>query len=60
MRTYLSTNFAMVVVPEQLALSAADKQLGDAQALKDERMDQMLGKLVASVVRQARWTLQGR
>jgi len=59
-RTYLSTNFAMVVVPEQLALSAADKQLGDAQALKDERMDQMLGKLVASVVRQARWTLQGR
>lgn len=59
-RTYLSTNFAMVVVPEQLALSAADKQLGDAQALKDERMDQMLGKLVASVVRQARWTLQAR
>ena len=59
-RTYLSTNFAMVVVPEQLALSAADKQLGDAQALKDERMDQMLGKLVASVVRQARWSQQDR
>lgn len=59
-RTYLSTNFAMVVVPEQLALSAADKQLGDAQALKDEPMDQMLGKLVASVVRQARWSQQDR
>jgi len=59
-RTYLSTNFAMVVVPEQLALSAADKQLGDAQALKDERMDQMLGKLVASVVRQAGWSQQDR
>jgi len=54
-RTYLSTNFAMVVVPEQLALSAADKHLADAHALKDERMDQMLDKLVASVVRQARW-----
>lgn len=59
-RTYLSTNFAMVVVPEQLALSAADQQLGDAQSLKDERMDQMLGKLVASVVRQARWSRQDR
>jgi len=47
-------------VPEQLALSAADKQLGDAQALKDERMDQMLGKLVASVVRQAGWSQQDR
>jgi NAD(P)H-dependent FMN reductase len=54
-RTYLSTNFAMVVVPEQLALSAADKHLAGDQALKDERMDQMLDKLVASVVRQARW-----
>ncbi|MFN3617101.1 MAG: NADPH-dependent FMN reductase [Aquabacterium sp.] len=59
-RTYLSTNFAMVVVPEQLALSGADKQLADAQALKDERMDQMLDKLVASVVRQAWWVLQAR
>lgn len=57
-RTYLSTNFAMVVVPEQLALSTADKFLGNAQTLTNERMDQMLDKLVASVVRQARWRLQ--
>ena len=58
-RTYLSTNFAMVAVPEQLALSTAERYLGDEHALKDERMDQMLDKLVAAVVRQARWRRQG-
>jgi chromate reductase len=54
-RTYLSTNFAMVVVPEQLGLPHADQQLGDPQALKTPALDQMLDKLVASVVRQAAW-----
>jgi NAD(P)H-dependent FMN reductase len=58
-RTYLSTNFAMVAVPEQVAVSAAERYLGDEHALKDERMDQMLDKLVAAVVRQARWRRQG-
>jgi chromate reductase len=54
-RTYLSTNFAMVVVPEQLGLPHADQQLGDPQTLKTPALDQMLDKLVASVVRQAAW-----
>jgi chromate reductase len=54
-RTYLSTNFAMVVVPEQLALPLADQQLGDDKALKKPQLDQVLDKLVASVIRQARW-----
>lgn len=56
-RTYLSTNFAMVVVPEQLALPHADQQLGDPLALKTPALDQMLDKVVASVVRQAVWRL---
>lgn len=62
-RTYLSTNFAMVVVPEQLALPLADKQFG-AQAdgsdgLTKPELDQVLEQLVASVIRQARWRLAG-
>lgn len=54
-RTYLSTNFAMVVVPEQLALPLADQQLGDVNGLKKPELDQMLDKVVASVIRQAAW-----
>lgn len=54
-RTFLSTNFAMVVVPEQLALPSADHHLGEPSALKTPALDQALDKLVASVVRQARW-----
>ena len=56
-RTYLSTNFAMVVVPEQLALPLADQQLGDPQGLKKPELDQVLDRIVASVIRQARWRL---
>lgn len=56
-RTYLSTNFAMVVVPEQLALPHADQQLGDPQMLKTPALDQVLDKVVASVIRQAAWRL---
>jgi len=56
-RTWLSTNFAMVVVPEQLALSHADQQVGDPAALKAPQMDQMLDKVVAAVIRQATWRL---
>lgn len=54
-RTYLSTNFAMVVVPEQLALPQADQQLVDPQRLARADLDAALDRLVASVVRQARW-----
>jgi NAD(P)H-dependent FMN reductase len=54
-RTWLSTNFAMVVVPEQLALSHADQQVGDPNGLKSPQMDQVLDKVVASVIRQATW-----
>lgn len=54
-RTWLSTNFAMVVVPEQLALSHADQQVGDPAGLKTPQMDQVLDKVVASVIRQATW-----
>ena len=45
----------MVVVPEQLALPLADKQLGDPQALAKPELDLVLDKIVASVIRQARW-----
>ncbi len=53
-RTYLSTNFAMVVVPEQMALPSADQQWEGAE-LKKPELNAMLDKLVASVIRQARW-----
>ncbi len=57
-RTYLSTNFAMVVVPEQLALPHADQQMpAGATALTTPALDQVLDKVVASVVRQAQWRL---
>ena len=54
-RTYLSTNFAMVVVPDQLALPLADQQLVDPAGLKKPELDLVLDKVVASVIRQARW-----
>lgn len=54
-RTFLSTNFAMVVVPEQLGISHADQAFDGAGALKSEGYDKILGKVVASVVQQARW-----
>lgn len=60
-RTYLSTNFAMVVVPEQLALPLADQQLGaqrpDLERLAKPELDAVLDRLVASVVKQARWRI---
>jgi len=56
-RTFLSTNFAMVVVPEQLGLPLADQAFDEAGALKKPGLDQVLGKVVASVVQQARWRL---
>lgn len=56
-RTYLSTNFAMVVVPEQLALPLADQQLGEPAGLKKPELDLILDKVVASVVRQAAWRI---
>jgi chromate reductase len=60
-RTYLSTNFAMVVVPEQLALPLADQQLDaqrpDPTQLVKPELDAALDRLVASVVKQARWRL---
>lgn len=60
-RTYLSTNFAMVVVPEQLALPLADQQLSaeraDLTRLAKPELDAVLDRLVASVVKQARWRL---
>lgn len=58
-RTYLSTNFAMVVVPEQLALPLADQQFDEAGKLKKPELDHVLDKLVASVIRQAKWRLAG-
>lgn len=60
-RTFLSTNFAMVVVPEQLALPLADQQLSaeraDPERLAKPELDAVLDRLVASVVKQARWRL---
>jgi len=46
----------MVVVPEQLALPVAHEQLGGDQ-LKKPELDAVLDKVVASVVRQAKWRL---
>lgn len=57
-RTYLSTNFAMVVVPEQLALPLADQQLQDPSRLAKPELEAALDRLVAAVVRQARWRNQ--
>lgn len=54
-RTYLSTNFAMVVVPEQLALPLADQQLTSPDRLAKPELDAALDRVVASVVKQARW-----
>lgn len=54
-RTFLSTNFAMVVVPEQLGLGGADKAFNEDGTLSRPELDAVLGKLVASVVRQAGW-----
>jgi chromate reductase, NAD(P)H dehydrogenase (quinone) len=56
-RTFLSTNFAMVVVPEQLGVSLADQAFDEAGALKSAGYDKVLDKVVASVVNQARWRL---
>ncbi len=58
-RTYLSTNFAMVAVPEQMALGSAGDAFDEAGNLTREPMDQLLDKVVASEVRQARWRRQG-
>lgn len=57
-RTYLSTNFAMVVVPEQLALPLADQQLQDPGRLAKPELEASLDRLVAAVMRQARWRVQ--
>ena len=58
-RNYLSTNFAMVVVPEQLALPLADQQLTTPERLAKPDLDAVLDRVVASVVRQARWRIAG-
>ena len=59
MRTYLSTNFAMVVVPEQLALPLADQQLTSPDRLAKPELDAVLDRVVASAVKQARWRIAG-
>jgi NAD(P)H-dependent FMN reductase len=56
-RTYLSTNFAMVVVPEQLGLPLADQQFEGGELVKPALI-QILDKVVASVIRQAAWRRQ--
>jgi NAD(P)H-dependent FMN reductase len=58
-RTYLSTNFAMVVVPEQLGVPLAEGQLGASGTGLKPELDKVLDKLVAAVVRQATWRVQG-
>ena len=56
-RTYLSTNFAMVVVPEQLGLALAEHAFDEHGELGKPELDAVLEKVVASVIRQARWRL---
>lgn len=54
-RTFLSTNFAMVVVPEQLGVGQAETAFTDTGDLVKPELAAVLGRLVASVVRQAGW-----
>lgn len=54
-RTFLSTNFAMVVVPEQLGVSQADQAFDETGVFKSAGYDKILNKVVASVIQQARW-----
>jgi len=54
-RTFLSTNFAMVVVPEQLGVPQADQAFDESGGLKSPGLDKVLDKVVASVIQQARW-----
>ncbi|HYR25867.1 MAG TPA: NAD(P)H-dependent oxidoreductase [Aquabacterium sp.] len=58
-RTYLSTNFAMVVVPEQVAVPHADQQFNEDGGLLKVELDQALLRVVAAVIRQARWRRAG-
>jgi NAD(P)H-dependent FMN reductase len=58
-RTFLSTNFAMVVVPEQLAVPLADQAFDEAGELKNPGLGKVLDKVVASVIQQARWRKAG-
>lgn len=58
-RTYLSTNFAMVVVPEQVAVPHADQQFNEDGGLLKLELDQALSRVVAAVIRQARWRRAG-
>jgi NAD(P)H-dependent FMN reductase len=54
-RTYLSTNFAMLVVPEQLALPGADQAFGKDGRLVKPELQAVLERVVGAVVRQAMW-----
>ena len=54
LRFFLATNFAMHVVPEQLALGFAADAFDSDTRLKAEPMQQMLERVVASVLRTAR------
>lgn len=58
-RTYLSTNFAMVVVPEQVAVPHADQQFNEDGGLLKVELDQALSRVVAAVIRQACWRRAG-
>ena len=54
LRFFLATNFAMHVVPEQLALGFAADAFESDIKLKAEPMQQMLERVAASVARTAR------
>lgn len=56
-RTFLSTNFAMLVVPEQLAVSKADQAFDDKGQLAVAPLQATLERMVTSVIRQATWRL---
>lgn len=48
-RQYLQMNFAMIVVPQQLALGKANEAFDEAGALKDPKTTQAVGQVVQAV-----------
>lgn len=48
-RQYLQMNFAMIVVPQQLALGKANEAFDEAGALKDPKTTQSVGQVVQAV-----------
>ncbi|MBL8330495.1 MAG: NAD(P)H-dependent oxidoreductase [Rubrivivax sp.] len=54
MRQFLGTNFQMLVLPQQMAVSKAHEAFDDSGALKDARQQQTLQQIVQGLLRLSR------